>query len=277
MSDPLEQWRESAKYWVKHSATIREIFAPLTQALIDNAEIVSGQTVLDVAAGAGEPSLTIAELVGPSGSVMCTDAIAEMLQAAKADAERQCLTNIHFRQCTADSLPFTKDTFDVALSRLGAMFFTDPPNAIREMLRVTKPNGRVAFAVWHKSELNPFCQLVTDVLERHVEPAPADPDAPGAFRFAESDKLSSVLREAGAQSVSERVFKFDMAARISAEQFWIMRSETSETLRAKLAKLSNEERSQIGREVLELVREFFSDDGMRFPAQILIVSGRKPD
>ncbi len=75
----LREWTESAPYWEKHSATLRTIFAPVTRAFIENTGIVSGQSVLDVAGGPGEPSLTIAERVGPAGSVMCTDAVTEMV------------------------------------------------------------------------------------------------------------------------------------------------------------------------------------------------------
>jgi ubiquinone/menaquinone biosynthesis C-methylase UbiE len=271
----LREWRDSAKYWAKHSATIRRMFAPLTQALIEDAGIVPGQSVLDVAGGTGEPSLTIAETVGPTGSVMCTDAIAEMVEAARAEAGKRHLTNIGFRQCTAESLPFPDNSFDVVVSRLGVMFFPDP--AFAQMVRVTKPGGVLAFVVWHHSELNPFSYVVADVLSRHVETPPADANAPGAFRFAELGKLAAVLTAAGASDVRQRVFKFDIAAPISPDEFWEMRSGTSETLRSKLAKLSDEERSQIAAEVYVAVKEFFPNNQMCFPAQMLIVTGRKPD
>jgi protein-S-isoprenylcysteine O-methyltransferase Ste14 len=86
-------------------------------------------------------------------------------------------------------------------------------------------------------------------MSRHVETAPADPDVPGAFRFAEPGKLADILTAAGAIDVRERIFKFDIAAPISPEEFWEMRSGTSETLRAKLATMSEEERSRIATEV----------------------------
>lgn len=104
--DALPEWRESAPYWVKHHATIGQMFAPLTRALIDDTGINQGQSVLDVAGGAGEPSLTIAEIVGPTGTVTCTDAVAEMVEAARTEARDRKLTNVQFRQCTADDLPF---------------------------------------------------------------------------------------------------------------------------------------------------------------------------
>src|SRR5687768_18412316 len=156
VGDALPQWRESAPYWAKYHAVIREMFAAVTRALIEDAAIVEGQSVLDVAGGAGEPSLSIAEVVGPTGSVTCTDAVAEMVESARSQASDRGLTNMQFRQCKADALPFPDRSFDVAVSRMGAMFFPDPVLGFREMLRVTKPSGVLAFAVWHKSELNPY-------------------------------------------------------------------------------------------------------------------------
>ena len=97
----LREWSESAQYWEKHAATLRTIFAPVTRALIKEAGIVVGQKVLDVAAGTGEPSLTIAEVVGSCGSVICTDAIAQMVRTAESETRRRKLTNISFQQCTA--------------------------------------------------------------------------------------------------------------------------------------------------------------------------------
>src|SRR5438270_6342282 len=124
--DTLLAWRESAKYWAKHRVTIQQMFAPLTRALIEDAAIAQGHSVLDVAGGPGEPSLTIAETVGPTGSVTCTDAVAEMVEAAEREADRRGITNVSFRQCMADALPFGDDSFDVVISRLGVMFFPDP-------------------------------------------------------------------------------------------------------------------------------------------------------
>jgi ubiquinone/menaquinone biosynthesis C-methylase UbiE len=273
--NPLLSWTETAKYWIQYSATIRAMFAPLTNALIEHAGINEGQTVLDVAGGPGEPGLTIAEKVGPNGSVTCTDAVAEMVEAARNDATRRGLTNVQFHQCSADSLPFPDNYFDTTVCRLGIMLVPDPLAAVREMLRVTKPGGRLALAVWHKSEINPFCYVVTNVMAQHVNAPAADPDAPNAFRFAESGKLANVLTEAGAREVEERVVKFNIQAPISAHEFWIMRSRTSDTLREKLAKLSAEEQAQIADEVHQEVKEFFPHNQMNFPTQMILATATK--
>lgn len=271
----LREWRESAFYWQKHLTAIRTMFQPVTQTLIDDAGIVEGQSVLDVAGGSGEPSLTIAETVGSTGSVICTDVVAEMVAAAKIGAQRRGLENVEFQQCSADSLPFDSKSFDAVVCRLGAMFFPDPAAALREMLRVTKGSGKLAFAVWGKRELNPFAYVVTNVVERYIDVPPADPNVPGAFRFAQPGVLASILKNVGGIDVKERLLRFHIAAPISPKGFWEMRSETSGTLREKLATLSQQQADLIAQKVQQAVREFFPNNQMNFPAQMIIVTGRK--
>src|SRR6266498_1095115 len=272
----LREWRESAAYWRKHCGTIRTMFSPVTHALIKEAGIVEGHSVLDVAGGASEPLLTIAEIVGPKGSVTCTDAVAEMVVTAQNEGQRRELTNVVFRQFAADSLPFESESFDVTVSRLGVMFFPDPLAALREMLRVTKSGGAISLVVWGKSELNPFSYLITNVVARYCDVARADPNTPGSFRFAQPGALVRLLSNAGAINVKERELKFQIAAAISLEQFWEMRSETSEILRGKLATLSPPRAERLAREAQEAVREFFSNNQMSIPAQMIIVTARKP-
>src|ERR1700686_4883262 len=281
MSDPqandtLREWTDSARYWERYGTIIRTIFAPVTRALIEDAGIVSGQSVLDVAGGPGEPSSTIAENVGSTGSVMCTDAVPEMVNAAERGAIRRGITNVSFRKCMADALRFGDNSFDVVVSRLGVMFFPDPVVALPEMLRVTKPAGALTLVVWQKSEHNPFFHVVTEIMSRYVESPPADPDAPGAFRFAEPGKLASILTEAGAIDVRERFLNFHIEAPISPDEFWDLRSATSATLREKLAGFSEEQAHRVGREVKEAARRFFLNGHMNFPAQMIIVVARKP-
>jgi hypothetical protein len=90
----------------------------------------------------------------------------------------------------------------------------------------------------------------TNVVERYFAPAAhADPNAPGAFRFAEADSLARIVRAAGAMDVKERKLQFDIAAPISPKEFWEMRSETSGTLREKLATLPAAKRDQVTKQL----------------------------
>lgn len=272
-TDEIRSWGESARYWEKHFDTIRSMFAPVTEALIEDSGLGAGNRVLDVAGGSGEPSLTVADVVAAPGSVTYSDPSAEMLAAARRNAVRFRVPNIWFCQTGGDALPFRSDHFDAVVCRFGAMFFPEPGVAVGELLRVAKPGSRVALAVWHTSEANPFHHVVTDVLSRYVEPAPPDPDAMGAFRFAEPGKLEEVFRTAGARDVQERILSFHINAQISIEAFWELRSEMSGTLRDKLKALPAAEAQQIATEVKESAAKFAVDGGLSFRARVIVVSG----
>jgi SAM-dependent methyltransferase len=271
----LAEWRESAPYWEKHATTVRRLFTPISAALIRTARIGAGQRVLDVAGGTGEPSLEIAGVVAPEGGVVCTDVVAEMVAAAARLARERAIHNITFKQCAADSLPFDDDAFDAAVSRLGAMFFNDVLASLREMLRVVKPAGVIALAVWSDRTLNPFFSIVTEVMERYLPSPPEDPDAPGAFRFAERGKLARALEEAGAVNVQERVLDFRIEAALTPAEFWQLRSEISDSLRAKVARLTADQLAQVVREVEQRLEAFFNEGRLSMPAQVMIISGNK--
>jgi ubiquinone/menaquinone biosynthesis C-methylase UbiE len=89
----INRWRVSAPFWEKHRDIIRGMFAPITQALIEDAGIGSQHSVLDVATGPGEPALSVAALAGPGGKVFGVDAIQGKVAAARGEAQRLGLQN----------------------------------------------------------------------------------------------------------------------------------------------------------------------------------------
>jgi ubiquinone/menaquinone biosynthesis C-methylase UbiE len=268
-------WHTSAQYWDKYRLLITEMFAPVTSGLVEEAQIGIGKKVLDIGGGSGEPSLTISRIVGPTGSIMYTDPVAGMLESTQAEAGKRGLANIRFRQCSANDLPFADCTFDVAVGRFSAMFFVDPATAVREALRVVLKDGSVAFAVWGPKEANPFFSSISDVMDQFLE-IPPDPDAPDAFRFAVPGKLAGILKHVGAKNVIERQLNFQIEAAISLEQFWQLRTEMSETLREKMARLTPAQLPTVKQAVAEAAQKYFVSGKMSFPAEALIVSGRKP-
>jgi ubiquinone/menaquinone biosynthesis C-methylase UbiE len=272
--ETINRWTGSAPYWEKHREVIRQMFAPVTQALAEDGQIGTGQVVLDIATGPGEPALTVAGLVGPKGKVFGIDPIPEMVAASRRAAGLLELSNVQFDVAFADQLPFAANTFDAVISRFGVMFFP-APEGMREMLRVLKPGRKLASAVWYFAENNPFHYALSRVIDRYVEPPPVAPDALDAFRFATPGKLRMIFDEAGATSVSERLLKFSIQAAISLEDFWTMRIEMSEKLREKIARLSNNQLVKVRRESLESLGEYCTSSGMSFPAEVLIVSAVK--
>lgn len=272
----IKRWRGSAPFWEKHRDIIRGMFTPITQALIEDAEIGTQDSVLDVATGPGEPALSVAPVVGPDGKVCGVDAIHGMIAAARTEAQRLGLKNAKFDVAFADDLPFAANTFDAAISRFGVMFFPSPVDGVRETLRVLKPGRKLAFAVWHFAERNPFHSALSRVMDRYVDSPPLEPDALDAFRFAPRGKLLKVFSEAGVAASSERLLQFKIeAAAVSVEDFWNLRREMSEKLSEKFATLSEKLKLKVTQEMLSSLAEYSTANGMSFPAEVLIVSGSK--
>lgn len=271
----IGQWSQSAPYWEKYRALIGEMFAPVTQALIEDAGIARGNSILDVATGSGEPALSIADLVGPEGLVVGTDVVPEMVEAARRESARRKLQNVRFEVAFTDSLPFPADTFDAAVSRFGVMFFPSPSECLRDILRVLRPGGRIALAVWYLAEKNPFDYTVSRIVDRYVEAIAVKQGPSDMFRFATPGELLNLLLRAGGSAPSERLLQFSIRASISAEDFWTLRTELSERLRTKLALLSEPQRAEVKREAIEAIRAYSFENGISFPAEVLIVSGRK--
>ncbi len=272
----IKNWRASAPFWEKNREIIRQMFAPVTQALVDAAQIRRGNSVLDIATGPGEPALTIAAMVGPQGSVFGIDPAPEMVEGARRATAQLGLKNARFEVASADSLSMSDSIFDAAVSRFGVMFFPSPAAGVQEAMRVLKPKGKLAFAVWSAAEKNPFHYELARVMERFVETPRPEPDAPDAFRFAPDGKLRNVFAEVGVAGPAERVLHFEIQAPMSLEEFWNLRTEMSEKLRDKLATLSAETRAEVKRQALETMQPYATSGGISFPAEVRIVSGSKP-
>src|SRR5690348_13124474 len=115
-------WDGLAAGWEKWDAVIMDQLGPVGTAIIEALHIAEDQQHLDIAAGTGEPGLSIAKL-SPKGRVVLTDLSAEMLDIATRRAKAQRITNIETKVCSADDLPFDDGTFDSVSVRFGYMFF----------------------------------------------------------------------------------------------------------------------------------------------------------
>ena len=119
----IDRWSGAAPFWEKHREMIRQMFAPVTQALVEDALIGSRHAVLDIATGPGEPALSIAALVGPEGKVVGVDPVPEMVAAARRAADRlgsECTIEVAFGtiyRCRSFAMPW---------SAASLMFFGDP-------------------------------------------------------------------------------------------------------------------------------------------------------
>ena len=119
------------------------LFAEWSAHVLAEASVQAGDNVLDVACGTGVLARAAADLVGRRGQVVGVDLNEGMLAVARAKAPQ-----IRWHHGAAESLPFDDNSFDRVVSQFGLMFFADQQQALREMQRVVRENGRVAVAVW---------------------------------------------------------------------------------------------------------------------------------
>jgi ubiquinone/menaquinone biosynthesis C-methylase UbiE len=118
--------------------------------VVEAANIQTGHRVIDVACGTGALAITVSERIGPKGTTVGIDINEGMLSIARS---KPC--SVEWIKSPAEALPFEDDSFDCVVSQFGLMYFENQGNAIREMIRVLKPGGSLAVAVWDKLEHNP--------------------------------------------------------------------------------------------------------------------------
>lgn len=142
--DPFSQFKEAQKHGWAHFAPIETFTTPSAAQLVRHARIRSGQKVLDVACGTGPVAITAARA---GATVSAIDLTPELLARGQENAAL-CGAAIDFREADVEQLPFGDAEFDVVVSQYGHMFAPRPDVAVREMLRVLKPGGTIAFSTW---------------------------------------------------------------------------------------------------------------------------------
>jgi SAM-dependent methyltransferase len=267
-----QHWKDAAPRWRQHGALVRELTDPVSAALVEAARPAAGESWLDVASGVGDPADRMAKRVRPTGSVVATDLVHEMVLAT-ADALSGEVAGV---VAAAEALPFVS-AFDGASCRFGAMFFADPPRALGEIRNSLKPGGRAVFAVWGAPERNPFFSEVGAAVRDVVPDAPRpEPDDPHGFRYAPAGKLVKLLRAAGWIDVDERTVSFDMSAPLELDELWDFMLGMSPDLEKLVDELPPDLRVRLRRGLEERMSPFFRTGTSRFPAEARLVLAHNP-
>jgi ubiquinone/menaquinone biosynthesis C-methylase UbiE len=268
-----QTWDRFSAGWEKWDHLVLPMLQPVGDEMLRLLAVRDGAEHLDVASGTGEPGLTIAASA-PHGRVVLTDLAGGMLDVAKRSAAARGIDNIEIRECSADALPFADATFDSISCRFGFMFFPDISGAVRELTRVLKPGGKVCTAVWAQPDDNPWATIPMGAIATEIElPAPS-PDAPGMFRCATPGAISAIFESAGLHDVSE----IDVHAALlaaSAEVYWQYMTEVAAPVVAGLAQVDDAARERIRSLVMDKVRDFEVDGGLRIPLHARCIAATK--
>jgi SAM-dependent methyltransferase len=260
--------------WNKFSARYVTValpeFYPFGRRLIEMAGLRKGMWVLDVATGPGEPALTIARRVGPSGVVVGVDFSPAMIRRARARARRAGVRNAHFCEMDAERLELDAMTFDRAFCRFGLMLMPAAERALAEMRRVLVPGGRVAVAVWSAQSKVNTLGIVRRALERRGAFHPP-PGAPDFFRFGKAGAIERALRTAGFRRVRAERLTVEWVFE-GPEEFWDSMKQ-GPSLRRALARVSPAVRRAIKAEVCRALERFRRRGKLRIPNEAVLALG----
>jgi ubiquinone/menaquinone biosynthesis C-methylase UbiE len=206
---------EAYDRWADPQAETAERFnAPLLEA----AGVAEGQSVLDLAAGAGEPALSAARRVGARGQVIAADLSPAMLAGARRRAQRDGRDNLRLVAADMMALPFPDGRFDAVTCRFGLMFVPEPVRSLAEARRVLRHSGRAAFLVWGPLADNTLSTAMIQALDRVLGPAAGDLERM-PFRFSLPGRLTALMGEAGFAEARETELRSERRLPVG-ESFW---------------------------------------------------------
>ena len=137
---------------------------------IEMSGVRKGHKVLDIAGGTGDLAAKFSGIVGPEGCVVLADINDSMLKVGRDRlVDRGIVNNVQFSQADAQHLPFPDNTFDVITIAFGLRNVTDKDMALRSMLRVLKPGGRLLILEFSKPG-NPLLGKIYDTYSFNILP-----------------------------------------------------------------------------------------------------------
>ena len=258
------------KVWAKEQKKRDRDHAAITQAAIDLAALQEGEQALDIGCGSGTTTMMLAERAGPKALVLGIDLSAPMLDVARRRA-RESGNSALFLEADVTDYAFEPQSFDLAFSQFGVMFFAAPVAAFANVHRAMKPGGRIVFACWRQQSENPWSLIPESAARPHLPPAPpTDPNAPGRYSFANSDRVKSLLLQAGFHAPVLEKFDTRIFAGETPEEAAASAIDAGPLMRT-LADVNEETRAKVREAVTERLSKEMGPGGIYLTAGAWLV------
>jgi SAM-dependent methyltransferase len=232
----------------------------------------SGDQILDVASGTGEPALSLARRFSGAVSITGIDAAEGMVKVAQAKVARERIANIAFQCMPVEQLTFADNSFDRVLCRFGVMLFADPLQGLREIYRTLKPGGLFALAVWGSRETMTTLCWAYDAFKNRL-PEDKHPPLDQATSLGRPGALDAILRQAGFRdyAIDAHIFHYDFP---SFDAYWDL-VESSDILKAQYDVLAEDQRWAAREEIRRFAASYIQSGRLVVPHQYLLATGRK--
>ncbi|MEJ7599777.1 MAG: methyltransferase domain-containing protein [Kofleriaceae bacterium] len=267
-----QQWQDAAEAWHRWGPTLSKWLGPSTEMMLDLAKIGPGSRVLDVAAGAGEQTITTARRVGPTGHVLATDLSSNILEFAAAEAKRNGLANVECKVMDGEQLDVPEGSFDAVISRVGLIYFPDQQKALAGMKRALKPGGRVAAIVYSTPDKNTFFSTPVGIIRRRANLGPPLPGQPGPFSLGAPGVLEAAFAQAGFRDIESRVVPAPLQMPTSAECVRF-EQESFGALHQMLSTLDDDGKRDAWNEISEALAKFQGPEGFEGPCEMVVAVG----
>jgi SAM-dependent methyltransferase len=203
-SDPIPNefqiglWNGAAgAAWVDAQEMLDRMYQPFNDRLVDVVTARGARRVLDLGCGTGSTTLDVARRLDNTGHCTGVDISRPMLELARRRAAEQGVA-ARFLEADAQVHAFAPASFDMIVSRFGAMFFDNPVSAFANLRRAVTEDAGMALAVWRSAEENPFMTAAESAARPLLPAMPArNFDGPGQFAFADPKRTQRLLEDGG--------------------------------------------------------------------------------
>jgi len=269
------QWQEAAEAWHRWGGVLGDWLGEATELMLDLGEVTEGSRVLDVAAGAGEQSLTAARRVGSTGHVLATDISSNILRLALESARTAGLHHVDAKVIDGESLAeLPAGSFDTVISRVGMIYFPDQLKALQGMHHALASGGKVSLITYSTAAENAFFSLPVSIIrERANLPAP-QPGQPGPFSLGDPEVLANLLIEAGFKNIVVDRVSAPLRLKTAAECVRFER-ESFGALHQMLSSLDEAEQESVWQEIAAALDGFEGPGGFEGPCELLVAAGTK--
>jgi ubiquinone/menaquinone biosynthesis C-methylase UbiE len=263
----LAGWEDDATA-AEYDRHISVVTTQSIDALLDDAGVVGGHRVLDVATGAG--------YVVAAAAQRGAQAVGIDFSATQVRLARERYPSARFEQADAEALPFAAASFDAVVNAFGLCHLPNPDLALREAFRVLKPGGRVAFSVWDLPERVVGFGAVYAAIRAHGTMDVGLPEGPNFFLFSTAERSIQALRDAGFETPTFR--QVQQTWRVSdPDKLFAMVSTGTVRAAATLRAQSIAARESIRQAVHRTLAAYRRGDEYEIPMPAVVAAAAKPN